>query len=194
MRIWSLAAAVILTLIQVSTATSQEKRGLLEGAQKFCAAKYGDRLLGVSVEGATGFSCRFAAITRTESFKIASSGEESKAQPAWDLDEEDEDGTAESSGTASTPITTAAIAPDTSDPKVLGASPIRAKAAPRAKSRKARKRRYRKRRYRKRRYRRRYKDPFAALFRNVRKASKRRRYRRRTVRRRYRTNVRRRRR
>ncbi len=191
MRIWSLTAAVILTLIQASTATGQDNNPLLEGAQKFCAAKYGDRLLGVTVDGKNGFSCRFAAIARTESFKIASSGEDAEAQPVWDLDEEEDPGASQSSGATAAPQTTASITPDSSERNAATALPGVVKVSPGAKPRKASKRRYRKRRYRKRRYRRRNRDPFAAMFRNVRRASSRRKYRRRYVRRRYRTNIRR---
>ena len=187
MRIWSLAAAVTLALLNVSAALGEDKASILEGAQKFCAEKYGDRLLGVSLEGNAGFSCRFAAVTRTESFKLPTRQKEAKAQPAWDLDDDEEDA----------PDATGSVEPASTEPSTATTTPGLVKQAPQTKprtikKRTAKKRRYKRRRYRKRRYRGRKRDPFAALFRNARKAS-RRKYRRRHVRR-SRSNIRRRRR
>ena len=213
MRIWSLMAAVIFSLLSVNVAAGEEKNPLLEGAQKFCATKYGNRLLGVTLEGESGFSCRFAAVTRTESFRLAPQKQQSKSpennaqqakpqqggaqqaksQPAWDLDEEDESTASLASAGSTAPgssatenLSTAALAP-----ALVKLAPQTKPAAVKKKT--ASKRRYKKRRYKKRRYRRRNRDPFAALIRNIRKASPRRKAKRRYVRR-YRTNVRRRRR
>ncbi|MEM7428139.1 MAG: hypothetical protein AAF441_18760 [Pseudomonadota bacterium] len=189
MRIWSLTAAVILALVQWGVAQAQESKSTLEHAKKFCAEKYGDRLLGVALDDTQRFSCRFAAVTRTESFKIASSQKQAKAQPAWDLDDEDD------AGSSDQPQTTASVATDSSNSEsALALAPALTPAKDAKLRKKAKKRRYRKRRSRKQRYRRRKTDPFASLFKNIPKISKRRKYRRRVVRRRYRTNVRRRRR
>lgn len=185
MRIWSLAAAVILVLMNISATLGEDRDPSLEGAQKFCADKYGDRLLGVSLDGNAGVSCKFAAVTRTETFKLPSREPEpkvAKAQPAWDLDAEEDSVTG---GNGSGATSTAALAP--------GLAALPSQAEPKTiKKKRASKRRYKKRRTKRRRYRRRNRDPFAALFRNARKASVRRKARRHV--RRYRTNVRRRRR
>ena len=190
MRIWSLAAAVIFALLNAGAAHSENKSSFLKDARKFCAAKYGDRLLGVKIDGKNGFSCRFAAVTRTERFKLPSNPKVAKTQPAWDLDDEEESAPAtQASATASEAseeTSTAALAP------ALVQLPPQTKPLA-AKKRSASKRRYKRRRSSKRRYRRRNRDPFAALFRNARKSAHRRKARRRQVRR-YRTNVRRRRR
>ena len=187
MRIWSLAAAVIFALLNVGAALGENKSSSLKDARKFCAAKYGDRLLGVSLDGKNGFSCRFAAVTRTERFKLPSSAKVAKSQPAWDLDDEEGSSTAATTTSeASEETSSAALAP------TLVQLPPQTKPQA-AKKRNATKRRYKKRRSKKRRYRRKKRDPFAALFRNARKSAHRRKARRRHVRR-YRTNVRRRRR
>ena len=122
MRIWSLAAAVVIVMLtQVSSAFSDNKKAILEGAQNFCSAKYGKRLLGVSVKGANEFSCRFVAVERTETYKIAVKSKEppkqaapkiaapkiaaaKPAKPKWDLDEGEEPGAASSSSLPNTAI------------------------------------------------------------------------------------------
>ncbi len=80
------AAAAVLWSFLIGPATAQDKTATQQSAEKFCAAEYGDRLLGVTMEGENGFSCRFAAVEKITTYQI----EPSEPEPKWDLDEEAE--------------------------------------------------------------------------------------------------------
>ncbi|NNF77030.1 MAG: hypothetical protein HKN05_03280 [Rhizobiales bacterium] len=149
------AVATVVWVLLSGPTTAQEKNSILEGAQKFCAAEYGDRLLGVSIEGENGFACRFAAVEKVATYKVAPA----EPKPKWDLDEEDE------------PSATAAKA-------AAATSAAKSKAKAKAKLRKKRhykraKLRKRKRLQRKRKTLRKKKsDPFAEFMRKVREATR----------------------
>lgn len=156
-------AASIVWFLLAGPATAQVKNPALEGAQKFCAAQYGDRLLGVTMDGEKGFACRFAAVEKVATYKIAPT----EPKPKWDLDEEDE--------IAALPAKQTAVAK-----KAKTAKKIKRKR--RAKSKWRKKRRYKraklrnKQRYlRKRKAKRtKKKNPFAEFMRKVRKATQKR--------------------
>lgn len=145
--IWTLLA--IFGTALTGQALGQDSKTILEGAQRFCTEKYGDRLLGVTLNGENGFNCRFAAVEQVKAYKLTSP----PPQPIWDLDGEDEDVTNSESASG-----------------VPNAVPVPAKSVRKArlhkrKSYRKRKRKYRKRKYRKRRYSarkasRRKRDPF----------------------------------
>ena len=80
------AAAAVLWSLLVGSASAQDKTATQQSAEKFCAAEYGDRLLGVTMEGENGFSCRFAAVEKITTYQI----EPTEPEPKWDLDEEAE--------------------------------------------------------------------------------------------------------
>ncbi len=150
------AVATVVWVLLSGPTTAQEKNPVLEGAQKFCAAEYGDRLLGVSIEGENGFACRFAAVEKVATYKLAPV----EPKPKWDLDEEDET----SAATVAAKAATAA----------KSKSKRRAKAKLRKKKRyKRAKLRKKKRLQRKRKaVRTKKRDPFAEFMRKVRKATR----------------------
>lgn len=148
------AVATVVWVLLSGPATAQEKNPILEGAQKFCAAEYGDRLLGVSIEGESGFACRFAAVEKVATYKLAPA----EPEPKWDLDEEDE----------------------TSASAVAAKAAAAAKSKRRAKTKLRKKRRYKRAKLRKRKrlqrkrkaLRTKKRDPFAEFMRKVRKATR----------------------
>ncbi len=148
------AAIAAVWFILVGPATAQDKNAVLEGAQKFCAAEYGDRLLGVSIEGENGFACRFAAVEKVATYKVAPT----EPEPKWDLDEEDE---------ASAAAVAAKAAAAAKNKRRARAKLRKKKRYKRAKLRK-KKRLQRKRKA----LRTKKRDPFAEFMRKVRKATR----------------------
>ena len=151
------AVATVVWVLLFGSAIAQDKNSILEGAQKFCAAEYGDRLLGVSIEGENGFACRFAAVEKIATYKVAPA----EPKPKWDLDEEDEASSAAVAATA--------------------AAAAKAKRSAKAKLRK--KKRYKRAKLRKNKrlkrkrkaLRKKKRDPFAEFMRKVRNATRRKR-------------------
>lgn len=78
-----LAFACIFGLEFLDQALAQERKTIVEGAQSFCAEKYGDRLLGVTLADENRFTCRYAAVERAETYQLPPP----PAQPIWDLDD-----------------------------------------------------------------------------------------------------------
>ncbi len=153
------AAIAAVWFILVGPATAQDKNAVLEGAQKFCAAEYGDRLLGVTLDGKDGFACRFVAVEKVATYKLAPA----EPAPKWDLDEEAE---------AAAAATVAAKAAQAAKKKRQAKAKLRNKRRyKRAKLRK-RNRLLRKQRARAKAKRRKKRDPFAEFMRKVRKATR----------------------
>lgn len=162
-------AAAIAWFILSGPATAQEKNQVLEGAQKFCAAEYGDRLLGVTIDGENGFACRFAAVEKVATYKLAPS----EPKPKWDLDEEDEVATSGAASAAS--VAAAAKVAKVKKRKANRKSRARAKLRKKRRYKRRAKARKRKRLLRKRRALRKKRDPFAEFMRKVRRAASRKR-------------------
>lgn len=80
------AAVAVLWSFLSGPAIAQEENTVLEGAKKFCVAEYGERLLEVTLDGEDGFACRFAAVEKIATYKLAPA----EPAPKWDLDEEAE--------------------------------------------------------------------------------------------------------
>lgn len=163
MRAGFLAAAIAVVLaLFAGPATAQEKNPVLEGAKKFCASEYGDRLLGVTLDGRDGFACRFAAVEKVATYKVAPVEE----APKWDLDEE-----AESTVAATAAASTAKLKQDTKAKLGKKKRSKRAKLRKRqglSRKQKARARARARARAKKR-------DPFAEFMRKVRRAANRKR-------------------
>ena len=161
MRAGFLAAVVsVLWFIFAGTATAQDKNSILEGAQKFCAAEYGDRLLGVSIEGENGFACRFAAVEKVATYKLAPA----EPKPKWDLDEEDE--------TSTSDVSAKAIAAPTVKPKHKAKAKLRKKKRLKRAKLRRKKRAHRKRLRKRKAVRSKKRDPFAEFMRKVRNATR----------------------
>ncbi len=150
--VWAAIAA--LWSVFYGSALAQEENTVLEGAKKFCAAEYGERLLGVTLDGEDGFACRFAAVEKIATYKLAPE----EPAPKWDLDEE-----------AEAEAATAAVAA-----KAAAAAKLKRKRAKLRKKRRYKRAKLRKRRKQLRRQkalRAKKRDPFAAFMRKVRKAT-----------------------